>query len=374
VLALYLIALAVAAAIAWAAFARVDEITRADARIVPDGREQVIASLEGGILREMMVREGAPVEAGQPLAQLDPTRFAAQQSEGQVRRLALQGTLARLTAESTGQALAFPPEVQKAPGVAEAERAAYTARRRAIDDAVAANERNIASLAKELKVAESLSAQGLLSNVEVMRLERQINELRLQSQERVNRFRQEASTDLIRTRSELAQIDEQLAGRQDVLRRTVLTSPVRGYVKNIRVATLGGVVGPGAAIMEIVPVGPRVLVEARIRPSDIGFVRVGQHAEVKLSAYDYTTYGGLAGTVESISPDALGDPERAATADATYYRALIRTDRSTLQQYGKPLPVIPGMTGSAEMRSGERSVISYLLRPMMKSREAFRER
>ena len=209
--------------------------------------------------------------------------------------------------------------------------------------------------------------------MEVIRLLRQENDLHLQVQERENRFRQEASTELVRVQTEMAQINEQLSGRADVLRRTVLKSPVRGLVKNIRIATIGGVIAPGAPVMEIVPIGNRILIEARIKPSSIGFVRVGQPVEIKLSAYDYTMYGGLKGRIETISPDALGDTERGAAADATYYRALVRTDSSSLTAHGKALPVIPGMTGSVEVRTGERSVMSYLLRPMLKSKEAFQD-
>ncbi|HET7863840.1 MAG TPA: HlyD family type I secretion periplasmic adaptor subunit, partial [Burkholderiaceae bacterium] len=220
-----------------------------------------------------------------------------------------------------------------------------------------------------------MSSKGLMSEVEVMRLRRQVNDLQLQSRERINKFRQDASTDLVRVQTELSLLDEQMAGRADVLRRTVLTSPVRGLVKNIRSNTIGGVVSPGAPMMEIVPIGSRVLIEARIKPRDIGFVRVGQKAEVKLAAYDYTTYGGLHGKIEYISPDALGDAEKSAASDATYYRVTFRTDRSTLKEKGgKPLPIIPGMTGQVEVRTGERSVLSFILRPMLKSKEAFRER
>jgi adhesin transport system membrane fusion protein len=372
-LTLYLMAVVIVSAIAWAAVSRVDEITRADARVIPDGREQVIASLEGGILRELYVREGMQVQEGQELAQIDPTRFESQQNEAQGKRLSLRGTIARLTAEATGRELKFPDEVAAVPGIVEGETDAFIARKRALDEALHTNARNVELLMKELGVSEAMSAKGLMSEVEVMRLRRQVNDLQLQSRERINKFRQDASTDLVRVQTDLAQIDEQLAGRADVLRRTVLTSPVRGLVKNIRTGTIGGVVSPGAPMMEIVPIGSRVLIEARIKPRDIGFVRVGQAAEVKLAAYDYTTYGGLHGKIEYISPDALGDVDRAA-ADATYYRVMLRTDRSTLKEKGKPLPILPGMTGQVEVRTGERSVLSFILRPMMKSKEAFRER
>ena len=372
--ALYLMLLAVASAITWASVTRVDEITHADARVVPDGREQVIASLEGGILRELLVREGMQVEAGQELVRIDPTRYESQQNESQAKRLALKATMARLNAEASGRALAFPPDVAAVPTLVDGETEAFHARRRSVQEAVGSNRRSIDMLMREVHVADSMAAKGLMSEVEVMRLRRQVNDLQLQSQERVNRFRQDASTDLVRVQNEMAQIDEQVAGRADVLRRTVLTSPVRGLVKNIRSGTVGGVIGPGAPVMEILPIGSRILIEARIKPSEIGFVRVGQVAEIKLSAYDYTTYGGLKGKIEYISPDALGDTERAPNGDATYYRATVRAERSTgLRAKGKPLPVLPGMTGSIEVRTGERSVLSFLLRPMLKSKEAFRE-
>jgi len=374
--AVYLLLALLATAIGWAAIAQVDIVVRANARVVPDGREQVIASLEGGILREMRVKEGQQVVEGEELALIDPTRFEAQQAEGQAKRLALQGTVARLEAEAAGKELRFPPELGGlAPQVVQGETDSFRARQRALDEAVGISRRNAELLQRELGMAQTLSARGLMSEVEVMRLRRQVNELQLQVQERVNRFRQEASAELVKARTELTQLEEQMVVREDALRRTVLTSPVRGVVKQIRINTVGGVISPGAPVMEIVPIGSRVLVEARIRPADIGFVQVGQEVVVKLSAYDYGVYGGLKGTVQSISPDVLGDAEKSLPgAEAGYYKAMIRADRSTLRAGDKPLQVLPGMSGSADIRTGERSVLSYLLRPLMKSQEAFRER
>jgi adhesin transport system membrane fusion protein len=373
--AIYLMLALLVAAIAWAATTRVDEVTRATGRIVPEGREQVIASLEGGILRELYVREGMQVSEGQDLAQLDPTRFEAQQNEGQAKRLALKGAVARLVAEANGRPLKFPDDVAAVESIVQGETEAYGARKHALDEAVRSNQRSIDLVMRELNVALAMSSKGLMSEVEVVRLRRQVNDLQQQNQERINRFRQDASTDLVRVQTELSQLEEQLAGREDVLRRTVLKSPVKGLVKNIRITTLGGVVGPGAPIMEIVPISPRVLVEARVKPADIGFVRVGQAAEVKLTAYDYTSYGSLRGTISYISPDALGDTDRGGSSDQTYYRVIVRTERTaTLREKGKPLPVLPGMTATVDVRTGERSVLNFLLRPMLKSQEAFRER
>ncbi len=402
--AVYLLLAALVVAVVWSALAQVDIVTKANGRVVPDGREQVIASLEGGLLRELLVREGEQVAAGQPLARLDPTRAEAQQAEGQAKRLAMMGTLARLQAEASGKPLKFPPHVPAE--VVNGETESYQARHSALAEATDSVRRSMALLGRELDVSQRMSTKGLMSEVEVMRLRRQINELSAQRQERSNRFRQDASAELVRVRTELSLMEEQMVVRDDAMRRNTLTSPVRGVVKQIKANTVGGVVAPGAPVMEIVPLGDKVLVEARVRPADIGFVKVGQPVLIKLSAYEYTIYGGLRGVVQSISPDALGDPERAASPDGTWYRALVRAERNSLvmpgaagkkkmkpqaaDEAGEPalaaasaagmavalpaLPVMPGMTGTVEIRTGERSVLGFLLLPMLKSQEAFRER
>ena len=371
--AVYLLLAAIGVAIAWASMAQVDIVAKANGRIIPDGREQVIASLEGGILRELMVREGQQVTEGQALALLDPTRFEAQQAEGQAKRQALQATLARLQAESAAKPLVFPKGLP--PAAVSAETASYEARQRVLHEAVETSRRSAGLLMRELAMAESMSSKGLMSEVEVMRVRRQVNDLQLQTQERINRFRQESSGELVRVRTELSLVEEQMVVRDDALRRTTLLSPVRGVVKTIKANTIGGVVTAGMPVMEIVPVGQRVLLEARIKPADIGFVRVGQPVQIKLSAYEYTIYGALQGTVQAISPDVLGDNDRTGNPEATWYRALVRAEKSTLKAAdGKPLAVLPGMMASVEIRTGQRSVMAFVLRPLLRSQEAFRER
>lgn len=372
--ALYLLLAALVVALTWSALAQIDQVTRSEGRIVPEAREQVIASMEMGTLRELLVREGQQVEQGQDLARLDPTRVESAQNEGQIKRLSLMATVARLTAEASARPLQFPPELKTQPGLVRAETEAFEARRLVQDEAVAALNRSAGLVGRELRIAQDMAAKGLMSDVEVMRLNRQINDLQQQRNERVARFRQEAASELVRVQGELALLDEQMVVRQDALTRTVLKSPVKGLVKNIRANTVGGVITPGSPIMEIVPLSERVLVEARIRSSDVGFIRMGQRAVVKLAGYDYNLNGGLEGKVEYISPDALTDVDGKPAAEGRYYRVLVRAESNTLRYQGEALPVIPGMTGSVEIRTGERSVLSYIFRPLMKAQEAMRER
>ena len=370
---LYLMLAFVACFVAWAAWAEVDEITRADGRIVPDGKEQVIASLEPGLLGELMVKEGQTVKQGQALLRLDPTRMAAAQNEGELKSASMSATAARLRAEANGTPLKFPDSIRSAKALMAAETEAFESRRRLLDESVAGINRSVALVQRELEMARRMAAQGLMSDVEVMRLTRQTSELAQQRAERINRFRQEAASELVKVQNDLALLQEQRVVRDDQMQRTVLTSPVDGVVKSIKINTLGGVVASGAAIMEIAPMGGRLLIEARVKPRDVGFVAVGQKAEVKLAGYDYNVFGGLHGRVEFISPDALGDADKGA--EATYYRTLVVSEKSTLKpRLGQALPLIPGMAASVEIKTGQRSVLSYLLRPMLKSREALRER
>lgn len=371
--ALYLVLAFVASFIGWAAWAQVDEVARAEGRLVPDGKEQVIASLEPGLLAEMLVREGQQVVAGQELVRLDPTRVEAAENEGALRRLALTAAAARLKAEANGTALTFPPELQDKTRLQQAERESFEARRRALDDGMAGLGRSIGLVERELSMARQMAQQGLMSNVEVMRLTRQVSELQASRSQQLSRFRQDAAGELVRVQNELAVIEEQMVVREDQRKRTTLTSPVAGVVKSIKANTVGGVITSGAPILEIAPSGGRVIVEARVKPRDVGFVGIGQVAEVKLAGYDYNLYGGLYGKVNYISPDALGDPDK--NPEASYYRVLVVADGNTLKPVrGEPALLIPGMAATVEIKTGQRSVLSVLLRPMLKSREALRER
>lgn len=362
-------------ALVWSAFATVEEVTKAESRVVPAGREQVISSLEGGILAELMVSEGDVVERDQPLIRLDATRFGAQVAESGARTLALRAAIARLTAESSGGEPVYPAEVMADGGVLANENAVHASRRRMLEESQAAMRRSLAIVEREITGARKLAARGLYSNVELGHLLRQANEITMQIDERANRFRADADAERSRLAVELAQLEAAMPARRDTLDRTVLRSPTRAVVKNIRAGTIGASVQSGAPLVELVPLDGDLLFEAKLKPSDVGFVRAGLPASVKVTAYDYTVFGDLKGVVRSIGPDTLRDDAKAGRdGDGSWYRVIIATERPTIRAGDRDWPIIPGMTGSVEIRTGEKTVLDYLLKPVFRAREAFRER
>lgn len=361
-----------AALILWSCFAEIEEVTIGQAQVVPSGRVQVVQSLEGGIVSALQVREGQTVRGGQPLVIIDPTRAATSYNEVDNRRRALIAQAARLRAEASGLPLRFPPEIAADAELERNERATYAVRRQAVDEATAGLSQSLALLRRELAITAPMSERGLVPEIDVLRLSRQISDTQMQIADRVNRYRADAGTELTRVESELAQVQEVAAGRRDAVERTVLRAPVRGTVKNMQVTTVGGVIQPGADVLDIVPSEDELLVEARIRPSDVAFLRPGLKATVKLGAYNYLVYGALTGRVESISPDTMR--ERGQPEQEPYYRVLVRTDRAALKHDGQALPIIPGMTATVEILTGRRTLFDYFLRPILKIDEAFRER
>ena len=375
-LVMYLIVAVLTGGLVWAHYARVEEITQGEARVISKSREQIIQSLEGGILSQMDVREGDVVEKGQVLLKIDPTRAQASYRETLSKVIGLKASISRLRAEAYQQPLQFDDMVKADKVVMEQEIQAYNARKSALNQRVNGLQRSYDLSARELRLAEPLSARGLMSEVELLRMRRQANEIKTQIIERTNRYQAEASAELAKFELELSQTSESLVGRADVVERTTLTAPVRGTVKNVRVNTRGGVIQPGEHILEIIPLEDQLLVEGKIRPADVAFLHPGLAAMVKISAYDYSIYGGLKGKVQYISPDTLKDDQKAAAgrADDTYYRVLILTDSSSLEAGGKSLPIIPGMVATVEIRTGEKTILDYLLKPVLRAREAFRER
>lgn len=360
------------ALVVWSRFAVLEQVTSGPAAVVPSGRLQLIQNLEGGIVSALKVREGQIVERGQPLVVIDPTRAESSYREMEKRRRALLASAVRLRAEATGRPLAFPAAIAGARELVANERATYAVRRQAVDESIAGLADSRALLRRELAITEPMAQRGLVPEVDALRLRRQLNETEIQMAERINRYRADAGTELAKVEAELAQVSEVAAGRRDMVERTVMRAPVRGTVKNITISTVGGVVQPGGDIMEIVPLEDELLIEAKIRPSDVAFLRPGQKATVKLTAYDYLIYGTLEGTVETISPDTMRETK--VPNEEPFYRVLVRTKRSVLRHRGKDLPIIPGMTASVDVLTGKRTVFDYFLRPVLKVDEAFRER
>lgn len=375
-LTLYLMLAVLVVFIIWASIAKVEEVTKGEGRIVPSSREQVIQSFEGGILGELLVKEGDVVDQGQVLLRIDPTRASAVYREGVSKAVALKATAARLRAEAYDTPLRFPKEVLERSGLVKDETEVYNSRKQTLEENVASLRANLTLFEKEIEMSEALAKRGLFSEVEMLRMRRQANELRSQIADRVNRFRLDANSELARVESELSQIRETVVAREDVLSRTTITSPVKGSVKNIRVTTIGGVIQQGAEIMQIVPSEDQLLVEARIRPADVAFLKPGLPVTVKLTAYDYAVYGGLEGRVENISASTVQD-ERASPIpgrETSFYKVMVRTNASVLKVKEREFPIIPGMTAEVDIRTGEKTVMSYLLKPIFRAKEAFRER
>lgn len=400
-------------ALLWAHFAVVDEVTRGDGKAIPSSKLQKIQNLEGGIVAELFVREGQVVEVGAPLLRLDDTRFASNVGETEADRLALLLRVERLSAEVEDRALELPATaMEAAPGLAASEQALYQSRRQQLQDEVAGLEeqlaqrqqelrelvskrdqyqRGLALLRQEIDMSEPLVAKGAISQVELLRLRRAevenrgqldatslaipragsaIKEVERKIDETRGRFRSEALTRLNEARTDLSKVQASGKALEDRVNRTLVTSPVRGIVKQLLVNTIGGVIQPGSDLVEIVPLDDTLLVEARIRPQDIAFLHPGQKAMVKFTAYDYTIYGGLAANLEQIGADTITDEE-----GNSFYLIQLRTEKSHLGSEQSPLLIIPGMVASVDIITGQKSVLSYLLKPIIRAKgEALRER
>lgn len=372
-----LLALFLAVFLVWAYFSNVEEVTRGQGSVIPSSREQVIQSLDPGVLSEMLVREGDLVERGQVLLKLDTARSSAVYREAKNKVDALEATAARLRSEAHGVPLKFPASVPAE--LVARETAAYRARTRAVNETVQGLEQSKKLLDKEIAITEPMAAKGVVSEVEILRMKRQSNDLQLQITERRNKFQSDANTDLVRVEADLAQSEEAAAARADPVKRSEIKAPLRGVVKNIKINTVGGVVGAGQDIMEIVPVDGPLLVEAYIRPQDVAFIKPNDDALVKLTAYDYAIYGGLEGKVKLISPDTLQDNRRPSelklNPDESFYRVIVQTTSHDLKdKNGKEMPIIPGMIATVDIKTGEKTVFQYLIKPITRLKQALRER
>jgi membrane fusion protein, adhesin transport system len=366
-------------ALAWASWFQLDEITRGQGKVIPSSREQVIQSLDTGVLSEMYVREGSVVEKNQVLLQIDDARSGAVFREAQEKYVALSALAARLKSEAYGVPLVFPEDVRKETSLIQQETQAYNARKRALTESLRSLDISLAAVSRELAMTEPLVKQGVMSEVELLRLRRQQSELMGQRAERQNRYLTDANNELVRVASELSQTKENASAREDALKRTTIRSPMKGVVKNVQVTTVGGVIQAGQPILEIVPTEDEMLVEAYVKPSEVAFLKVGQKAVVKLTAYDFNKYGGLDGVLEHLSPDTLRDerqkrPGNPLELEEGLYRIMIRVKEPEGARNGLKLTPTPGMTATVEIRTGQKSVLEYLFRPLQNVSQALRER
>lgn len=353
--------------IAWSIWAEIDQVTRGEGRVVPVSREQKIQSLEGGILGELLVKEGDVVKVGQPLVRLDPTRFETSYAESYNQADVLKAAIARLEAEVLGKGtISFPEGIDPGSPTALAEAQLFRSRREKLAESTASIGHQIAIAQNQLAIIRPLVARNVVSEMEALKLSQDIATLQGKLIEVKSTYSQEAYTELSKRKADLSALEPIVRQRNDQLRRTEILSPVNGRVNKIIINTRGGVIQPGEPIMEVIPMEDRLLVEAKIKPRDVAFLVPGMPAKVKITAYDYTIYGDLKGTLEQISPDTI--EEQTPHGKESYYQVLIRTDGHQLKRGNEILPIIPGMVADVDILSGKRSIFNYLLRPLLKAR------
>jgi membrane fusion protein, adhesin transport system len=351
-------------AVTWAAFAQINEITRGDGRVVPLRRMQVIQSLEGGILSQMLVSEGDIVTEGQLIARLDPTQSETSFNATLSEINAITAEVKRLESE-----VLEVPELDFGPTPTETEATElrlFEARRNKLEATLAAFEDEMGSIQSQIEIITPLAAGGSVSQMNLLQMRQQKAEIDGKINEVRNAYVQEAYKDLATRRAKLLTLQQDLIQKRDQFKRTEIVSPVAGRVNNIKVTTLGGVIQPGEPIMEITPTDDQLLIETKIKPQDVAFVAPGMSASVKITAYDFATYGDLPGIVEQISEDTV--EEETAQGMQDFYRVMVRTETSYLESFGEEFAIRPGMVAQVDIESGNRSILSYLTRPLSRAR------
>jgi len=410
---LYFWIFAILAFLIWANFAYIDEIARGDGEVIPSGENQMIQNLEGGIVEEILVKEGDDVEKGQILLKIDNQKSVSSYSSNEIKAEALQAKILRLEAESNGKDFIVPEDVKKRLGqFIDNEKSLYDTNKKELNSKLDALreklaqrkqelqeaysqrdhlESSYAMISREVRMTKPMVAKGVRSKIDFLKLKREANEIaskydsarksipRLKSaikeaqnniKETQLNFQSQAKEKMNEALAELRSLRATSTALEDQVTRTIVKSPMKGIVQKLYVHTVGGVIKPGQDIMEIVPSDETLLIKVRIKPKDIAFIYKGQKAIVKFTAYDFAIYGGLEGKVVQISPDSIKDEE-----GEVFYEVRIKTDKNYIGRHGKRLKIIPGMTTSVDIITGKKTVLDYILKPILKTKQyTFTER
>ncbi len=364
---LWFISVALVTLTGWAAVGEIDQITRANGQVIASLRTQIIQATDGGVLTDLRVREGDVVRKGEVLAKFDPTKPKASFLESESKEGSLRAQIARLHAEIIDRPPKFDAELkQRYSGFVELQSTLYTRRKDALRAEISAYQTSLALVRKELELNLPLLKSGDVSQTEVLKLQRQVAELESQITNRSNKYLQDAQAELAKAEEDLAGITQIVAQRRDSLEHTELIAPVAGVVKNVRVTTQGGVVRAGEEVLQIVPADDTLIIEAKLKPSDIAFLKLGLPASIKIDAYDYTKYGVLHGKLSYISADTL--EENLRQGEQPYYRVQVRTSGGQiLNPKNEKIEIQPGMTATVEIQTGKQTVLRYLAKPVLKT-------
>lgn len=351
----------------WASVSKIDQVTRAQAQVIASARTQIIQSVDHGVVSQLHVKEGDAVKAGQLLVTLETARAQAAVDDSKAKVAALRITLARLRAEVYGEPFRVDPEWLVYTEYVQNQRALYERRQRAINEDIASLQATLVLAKQELSMNQALEAHGDVSQAEILKLKRMVADLNAQITNKRNKYFQDSQAEMTKAQEELSTQSEQLRDRRQMLDHAELVAPQDGLVKSIHVTTLGAVVKPGDVVMEIVPTGGDLIVEAKISPADIAFLENGQTASVKLDAYDFSIFGAMSGNVFYISPDTL--VENRQGKDEPYYRVQIRIGEAEFKDSAGNSQILirPGMTASVDIKAMERTILSYLTKPITKT-------
>ena len=361
----------------WAAWAELDQITRARGQVIPTGRVQTVQAATEGTVNAILVKEGDHVAKNQLLVTLDKVSVGAAVEEGKARVAALEATMARIEAELFNKPLNFPPDVLAFPELANNQRMLLQSRRAALNADISALSSQLSLARQELNLNRPLVKSGDIARAELLRLQRSVSDLSGQIASRRSRYLEDLQTEYAKTQEELTTAQQALTQRTDQLANSELRAPAAGVVSNLRISTVGAVLRPGDEVMQIIPAAARLIVEAHLSPAEIAFIHPGQEASIKFDAYDSSIYGSATGKVIFVSPDTTSVAKPDGSGQESFYRVQLAVDTSSMRPKtpGEQIAIQPGMTATAEIKTGRTTVFRYLTKPILKTTsEAMGER